>query len=267
MKAGTVVIVGRPNAGKSTLLNNILNQKVSITSPKPQTTTSNIEAVYEDDRGQIIFIDTPGLTKTVLGEKPDVVIYLVDHSRKRGEEENKTLGIVRQFKNVPKILVINKIDIEKPDYKAQYLFLTDEFEKTVEVSAINQTHLGKLLEIIFSYLPEREKLVETKNQVTPLLNMDSKTYIGELIREKVYLFMGQEIPYRVSVVVDEVTERKSGNLYIKARLLTERQQYKEMLIGRNGRKIKQIGSVTRKEIELATTKKVYLDLNVEVSRP
>ena len=263
-KAGTVVIIGRTNAGKSTLLNNLLDKKVAITSPKPKTTKFNIEAVYEDDRGQIVFIDTPGQSDRILSLSVDLVIYLIDRTRKRGEEENKTLGIVRRFKNIPKILVVNKIDIKKPDYNVQYLFLEDEFEKAIEISAIKRTNLKGLLNLIFSYLPERKRIVDTNNLQTPLLNMDSKTYIAEQIREKIFLFMGQEIPYHVKVQIEELSERKNGVLYVKACLLTDRQQYKEMLIGRKGRKIKQIGSVARKELELTRDKKVYLDLTVEV---
>ena len=266
MKVGIVALIGRPNAGKSTLINNLIGKKVSITSPKPQTTRFPIQAVYEDELGQIIFVDTPGLTDEVLSEKVDVVVYLIDHTRKRGEEENKTLGIVRRFKKVPKLLVFNKMDLTLPDYKAHYLFLKDEFTHVVEISALKRLHLRQLVDIIYAYLPEGEPLVDTSKMETPVLNMSSNTYIAELIREKVFLFMGQEIPYHVSVKVDEIAHRDNGAMYVKARLLTNRQQYKEMLIGSSGRKIKQIGSVTRKELELATGRKIYLELSVTVEQ-
>ncbi|MBI3559548.1 50S ribosome-binding GTPase, partial [Candidatus Gottesmanbacteria bacterium] len=145
-KAGVVAIIGRPNAGKSTLLNNLLGHKVAITSPKPQTTRFAIQAVYEDDRGQIIFVDTPGMVGKVvdplsrrinlvaenqLNKDLDLVIYLVDHTRERDLEENKTFGLVRKFQG-PKILVINKIDVARPTHIVQYKFMEEEFDAVVE---------------------------------------------------------------------------------------------------------------------------------------
>lgn len=263
MKAGIVAIFGRTNAGKSTLLNTIVGTKVSITSPKPQTTIFPIEAVYEDDRGQIVFIDTPGLTGNTMSETIDLIVYLVDHTRKRGEEENKILGISRQFKDIPKLLVFNKIDMKEPDYTSHYLFLKDETAETLEVSALNGTHIKNLVARIFEHLPEREKIIDTKDMVTPLVNIDSKVYMAELVREKVFLSMGQEIPYHVRVVTDEITERDNGSLYIKSRIITDSERYRKMLIGAEGRKVKEIGYKTRRELELSTGKKVFIDLTVE----
>lgn len=262
MKAGIVALIGRPNAGKSTLLNTLLKQKVTITSPKPNTTRFPIEAVYEDERGQIIFIDTPGLTNDVLSEKPHVVVYIVDHTRQRGSEENQTLGIVRKFGDIPKILVLNKIDIERPSFRAQYKFLEEEFTDHLEVSGLLGKHLKSLLEVLFTYLPEGEKLVDTEHMITPLLNMDSKTFISELVREKVFLSTGQEIPYKVSVKTHEVTERDNGSMYIRTTITVDNDRHKQMIIGSSGRKIKQIGMMARKELELATGKKIYLELTV-----
>ena len=264
MKAGIVAIFGRTNAGKSTLLNTMLGTKVSITSPKPQTTIFPIEAVFEDERGQIVFIDTPGLTGNTMQEAVDLIIYLIDHTRKRGEEENKILGIARQFKDIPKLLVFNKIDLKEPDYSPHYLFLKDETVETLEVSALNGTHIKSLLTSIFDHLPERDKIIDTKDMVTPLINIDSKTYIAELVREKVFLSMGQEIPYHVRVMTDEIIERDNGSLYIKSRIITDSERYRKMLIGAEGRKVKEIGFKTRREIELSTGKKVFLDLTIEI---
>jgi GTP-binding protein Era len=266
MKSGIVGIFGRTNAGKSTLLNEIIGQKVAITSPKPKTTVFPIEAVFEDENGQIVFIDTPGLTGNTLSESLDLIIYLVDHTRKRGYEENKVIGIMRQFKNVPKLLVFNKIDLEKPDFTSHYLFLKEETEETLKVSAIDGKHVKHLITTIYKYLPERDKIIDTKDMVTPLVNIDSKTYLAELIREKIFLSMGQEIPYHVRVETNEITERKNGTLYIKARILTDTEQHRKMIIGMGAHKVKEIGFKTRKELELSTEKKVFLDLTVEINK-
>jgi GTP-binding protein Era len=260
MKAGYVALIGRTNAGKSTLLNTILQQKVSITSPKPKTTQFSVRAVYEDDRGQIIFIDTPGMSRATLGEDLNAAVYVIDQTRKRGLEENTEIGIMRKLR-CPKILVYNKIDLSKQSYKAQYRFLESEVDTVLEVSAITGVHIKHLLEVIFSYLPEQKALVK-KQKETPLLNIDSKTYISELIREKVFLNTGQEVPYQVKVITDEIKTRKNGTLYIQARLITTNNRYKKMLIGSEGRKIKAIGYQTRKELELSSNKKVYLELTV-----
>jgi GTPase len=277
MKAGIVSIIGRPNVGKSTLLNNLLGHKVSITSPKPQTTRFNLQAVYEDDRGQIIFIDTPGIFGKVedqmakkinpkaeesLNQAIDVVIYMVDHTRERDFEENKALGIVRKVK-APKILVINKTDIRKPTYIVQYKFMEDEFDKVLEISALNRKNLNKILDTVFSYLPEREKLVDTSTLAQPGLNLDSRTFLAEIIREKAFLFLRREVPYSITTVIDDLIERDNGTLYVKARILTSADRYKAMIIGANGTMIKEISMAARKELETASNKKVYLDLTVE----
>jgi len=280
MKAGVVALIGRPNVGKSTLLNNLLGQKVAITSPRPQTTRFPLRAVYEDERGQIIFVDTPGifaktpdlLSKKVnpqaeitLNQGVDLILYLIDHTRKRDLEENKTLGMVRKAEDIPKILVINKIDLKKPNYLAQYKFIEDEVNQVVEISALKRTNLKFLLETIFSFLPERKPLIERK-LATPALNIDSKTFISEIIREKAFIFLRDELPYSLTVVVDEISERENGLLYIKVRILTTNDKYRKMIIGKKAKMVKEIGMAARKELEVATNKKVFLDLKVEVDK-
>lgn len=277
MKYGIVALIGRPNTGKSTLLNNIIGQKVSITSPKPQTTRFPIQAVYEDDRGQIVFVDTPGIfaksdnplakrlnttAESELSKNINLIVYLVDHTRERDVEENRVLGIVRKA-TTPKIMVINKMDIKKPDHMVQYLFMKEEFSEVIEISALMHKNLNNLLTSIFSYLPEGEPLVETKDMAHPGLNMDSKLFVSELIREKAYLFLRKEVPYTITAVVDELVERPNGTLYVKARILTSDDRYKKMIIGNQGYMIREIGMATRKELETATRKKVFMDLTVE----
>lgn len=277
MKVGTVCIIGRPNVGKSTLLNHILGRKASITSPKPQTTRSSLSAVYEDERGQIIFVDTPGifskandsLSKHInpsaeksLKEGVDVVVHMVDHTRTKDREVNRVLGIVRKVK-APKILAMNKIDIKEPSFDVSYKFMEEEHDDTVHLSALTGKNIPELLDAIYAYLPEGKKLVDTTEMVQPALNMDSKTYIAEIIREKAFLFLRSEVPYSLTSIVDEVTERENGTLYIKARILTSADRYKAMIIGKGGRMIKEISMAARKELEIARNKKVFIDLTVE----
>ena len=280
IKIGKVLLIGRANVGKSTFVNNVIGQKVAITSPKPQTTRFSIRALYEEERGKIIFVDTPGIvgkakdflskrinekTLQILNEQVDLVIYMVDQTRKRDFEESKVLGLVRKI-NKPKILVINKIDDPGKSFLPQYKFLEDEFKDVFQISAINKTHVKPLLDKIFEYLPEENKDSEEipPDLVYPILNIDSRIFISELIREKIFLMMGEEIPYTTTVIVDQIIERKNSTTYIKARILTTNDRYKGMLIGKEGRKIKEIGSYARKEIALAINKKVFLDLNIEV---
>jgi len=286
MKNGKILLVGRPNVGKSTFVNNLIGQKVAITSPKPQTTRFPIRAFYQDERGEIIFIDTPGIfgkakdylakkinrnTLQILNEDVDLVIYMIDHTRRRDFEESKVLGLVRQIKK-PKILVINKIDLQEKSYLPQYKFLEEEIKDVFQISSLKKLHLKPLLQKIFDLLPTPHPRGEPQAQPHaggknktgyPLLNLDAKIFIAELIREKVFLMMSEEIPYTTTVIVDQIKERSKKLTYIKARILTTNDRYKKMLIGAAGRKIKEIGSFARKEIALAINRKVYLDLTVE----
>lgn len=290
MKVGTVALIGRPNVGKSTLVNNLVGQKVTITSPRPQTTQFPVYAVLEgeiaspprrggaarnDNQFQIVFVDTPGIfakapnkavnlvAERVLREEIDVILYIVDHTRRRGIEENRVLGILRKIDN-PKILVINKIDQKSPSYLEEYRFLEDEFDTIVEVSALKNKNLPLLIQAIENYLKEGERIVDRSDMPTPAINLDSKLYIAENIREKAFLVLRDELPYKVRVVVDEVTKRDNGVFYIKARIITTAGRYKKMIIGAGGSRIKIIGSMARKELEVATSQKIYLDLKVEI---
>lgn len=286
MKVGTVALIGRPNVGKSALVNNLVGQKVAITSPKPQTTQFPIYAVFENELGQIIFVDTPGIfarlpslrsgvigqakarsinleAERVLKEQINVVLYIIDKTRERGLEENRVLGLVRKL-NVPKILVYNKADIEAPDYTAQYKFMEEEFDSVVHVSALKNQHLPILLSKIFDYLPEGEKTIDRESMPIAALNMDVNLYIQEIIREKCFLKLRRELPYKVRITVDEVRERENESMYIKARIMVPDTHYKKMVIGAGGRMIKEIGLMSRKEFEVASGKKVYLELTVEV---
>ncbi len=277
MKVGTVALVGRPNSGKSTLVNNLVGQKVAITSPKPQTTQFSTYAVYDDPKAgvQIVFVDTPGIfakaynrdinlqAERALKEEIDVILYVVDHTRRRGIEENRVLGILRKI-NKPKILVINKIDKKEKSYLEEYKFLEDEFDQVVEVSALRPLNLPVLVDAILEYLPEGEKMFVREDMPTAAVNMDSKLYIEENIREKAFLVLRDELPYKIRVVVDDKKERPNGMIYIKARIIVADKRYRKMVIGAGGQKIKVIGSMARKELEVATGQKIFLDLTVEV---
>ncbi|MEI7653627.1 MAG: GTPase Era [bacterium] len=284
MKRGTVLIIGRPNVGKSTFVNNVVGTKVAITSPKPQTTRFPIRGVYHDERGEIVFVDTPGIFDKVqdtlsrqinkqtlrsLNTGYHAAIYMVDHTRRRDMEEAKVLGLVRQIK-MPVLLVINKIDFQDKTYMAQYEFMRDEFKEVFLISALKQKHLKPLLDRLFALMPDATQdemdhtLMDTVTH--PILNMDSRIFICELIREKIFLMTGDEIPYTTTVVIDEITPRNRETTYIKGRVLTTDIRYRKMLIGAEARKIKEIGAYARKELELATGKHVYLDLTVEVDK-
>jgi len=194
-KQGKILLIGRPNVGKSTFLNNLIGTKVAITSPKPQTTRFPIKALYENEKGTIIFIDTPGIfgkaedslskrinqnTFQALHEEIDLVIYMVDHSRKRDFEEAKVLGIVRKI-DKPKILVINKIDEPEPTYLPQYKFMEDEFKDVFLISALNQTHVKPLIQRIFELIPEKNRQeggVLSEEQQKPCCNNCTTSWLN-----------------------------------------------------------------------------------------
>jgi len=279
MKEGTVLLVGRPNVGKSTLVNAIIGRKVAITSPKPQTTRFPIRALLQEERGNVVFTDTPGIFShatdtlskkinhtalTTVNNQADIVLYVVDHTRHRDFEESKILGIVRKLKAPHKILVVNKIDVEGDSFLPQYAFLEEEFPESFHVSALQNKHISPLMKRIFELLPEKKADSQPFEGVShPVLNMDSKMFLAELIREKVLLKTGQELPYRCTAVIDSILERGSKLIYIKARILTTDDRYKKMIIGKGGLRVKELGMMARKELELATNKKIYLELTVE----
>jgi len=285
-KYGRVVIVGRPNTGKSTLLNAIMQQKVAITSHLPQTTRKNILAIYEDERGKILFTDTPGVLGKVtdlMGKrvnqevpktlnKAQIIMCLVDISRPKNEEENKVIGLLRKVK-AKKILVYNKIDaaVGSKDHLADYNYLEDEFDKSISVSALKEKNVKGLIKIIFDELPEKNdkeliKEIEIYQQENkPQISMGSKEYVEEIIREKAYLFLREEVPYTIFVGVDKI-EDKEKLIVITATIYTSADRYKKMIIGKNGQKIKEIGYNARKELELMSRRKIYLELTVKTDR-
>lgn len=283
-KYGKVVLMGRPNTGKSSLLNAIMSQKVAITSPLPQTTRKNSRVIFSDERGKILFSDTPGVMgkvddlmgKRINMEAPkelngaDVIICLVDISRPKNDEENKVIGLVRKSK-AKKILVYNKMDVAvgSKDHLPEYNYLEEEFDRVIPVSAIKEKNIKGLINYIFELLPtkknkELEQNIELMENVNkPKMGMNSKEYIAEIIREKAYLFLRKEVPYSINVEVDSVVDKRKLIL-IKARILTNADRYKKMIIGKGGKKIKEIGYNARKELELMSGRKIFLELTVEI---
>lgn len=273
MKSGFAVLIGRSNVGKSTLLNALVGSKIAITTPKAQTTRHNIHGVITEERGQIVFVDTPGilqkkdqLTKKLINKVKeslkdiDVILYVVDPTRSIGDEEKQTLRLVSALKT-PKILVINKIDERRRPYHEHYRDLADQFDSVVEVSAIKGSHVGELKNQIFDRLSEGQ-FYYPAGQLT---NLPNDFWVAELIREKLFLRLRQELPYQTHVEVDSIEDR-DDMIYIEGRILTLDERHKRMIIGKGARGIKEVGQAARKELEAVMDKKIYLDLNVEVDK-
>lgn len=273
-KSGFAVIVGRSNVGKSTLLNSLVGSKVAITTPKPQTTRMPIQGILTDDRGQVVFVDTAGLmqksrdqlTKKLLESVRealtdiDVVLYVVDPTRSIGDEEKFGLRLIENI-DKPKILVINKSDLTGGRaFLDFYRDMAKDFSAVIEVSALNGTHVKTLIDTIFAHLPTGDSHYPDHQ----LTNLPTEKWLAELIREKLFLRLRQEVPYTTHVDVEEVSSRKNGALYVKANIVTTEERYKRMIIGLGGRGIKEIGQSTRNELEEVMQRKVFLDLNVEV---
>lgn len=276
-----VVLLGRPNSGKSTLVNSLLNQKVTITSPKPQTTRKNSTFTFSSPQGCFNIVDTPGiinkvvdtLGKSVNKQAPTAInnayllIYLIDISRPWGEEEQKSLGLARQVA-AKKILVYNKIDkaVGTKNFLAQYNFMEQEFDASISISALKSTHIKSLLNIIFSILPPQDpKTFSVVN--SPLLDTNSNEFISELIREKALLTLRKEVPYTVNVVVNSVDHDITKNIInIVANIETTDERYKKMIIGKGGYMIKKIGTMARKELELISQTHVFLKLEVIINK-
>ncbi len=278
-KSGYVAMVGRPNVGKSTLLNALVNHKVAIVSPKAQTTRSQITALYEDDRGQIFFFDTPGYYDSSKGSRryngiikesiknADLIVYVVDHTRKWGDEDAKVFNQVINS-DKPKILVLNKKDIKHPTNKDLYIIqCEDDMDEIIETSALNNKHIEGLRSLIFKHLPQNNRDNSVDQYVSPLLSQNSHEYLAELVREKIYLHTGQEIPYQTRVQITSIDENIEKNrLKIRGKIIVNNKKYKPMLIGAGAQKIKQISNATAKELHFMTQKDINIKLTVVVEK-
>ncbi len=277
-KSGFVTLIGRPNVGKSTLMNQLIGQKIAITSNKPQTTRNRIQTVYTDERGQIVFLDTPGIhkAKNKLGEymvkvaestlnEVDAVLWLVEPTTFIGAGERH---IAEQLKRVktPVILIINKIDTVK---KEEILLFMDayrkiyDFAEIVPVSALKGVNSDTLLEVIFKYMPYGPMFYDEDT----ITDQPERQIVAELIREKALKCLDEEIPHGIAVAVDQMKYRKDGKLVdIDATIVCERDSHKGIIIGKGGAMLKKIGSAARYEIERLLDTQVNLKLWVKVKK-
>lgn len=279
---GIAAIVGRTNTGKSTLLNRILGEKVAIVSKIPQTTRNIIRGILNEKRGQIVFVDTPGMHKpkhrlgkylNILAEDSargaEVIIHLVDSSERVGEEEEMVVSYLCKSK-APVVLALNKIDLGGK-FIPEYLKLWEEKKgkpiqeladrlAAIPLSALTGTNVNKLLDVLFSLMPVGPQLYPEDM----LSDFPQKLAYADIIREKLFECMRQEVPHSIAVLVVEIIERSSKLTYIRAEIFVERDSQKGMVIGDKGQIVKRVGSLARGELEKLLGKKVYLELEVKV---
>ena len=276
-KSGFVTLIGRPNVGKSTLMNHLIGQKIAITSKKPQTTRNRIQTVYTDNRGQIIFLDTPGINKAKnkLGEymlnvaqhtlnEVDVVLWLVEPTTFVGKNEQYILEQIKKIKT-PVILIINKVDtVEKQElkkaidtYSALY-----SFADIICVSALRSRNLEEVLTTIFGYLEEGPMYYDEDT----ITDQPMRQIVAEMIREKALRLLDQEIPHGIAVTIEQMKRRENGLYDIDASIVCEKESHKGIIIGKKGSMLKRIGSQARKDIEEMLEAKVNLQLWVKVRK-
>ena len=282
-KSGMVAIVGRPNVGKSTLLNAILGEKVSIVSNVPQTTRHQIRGIHTDERGQIVFIDTPGIhvgkdkldkymNRASFGsiDSVEAVIHMVDASEKTGMEEERVISHLNKC-GKPIIVCLNKIDITKGKFVPEYIQLWERLRgipmtqmkdlTLFPLSALKGTNVKKLVDLLFEQMPEGPFLYD-KDIIT---DFPRRMAMADLIREKLFRLMREEIPHSIAVIIEGVQPKKGDVLHIRAAILVERESQKEIVIGKAGAILKQVGSEARKDLEDLVDGKVFLELFVKSS--
>ena len=276
-KSGFVAIVGRPNVGKSTLLNRVVGQKIAIMSDKAQTTRNKIQGVYTTDDAQLIFIDTPGIHKPKhrLGDfmvetaysalrEVDVTLFMISADQKRGKGDDFIIERLRQSQT-PVFLVINKIDKVHPD--ALLAIIEDyssqmDFAEIVPISATEGNNFETLMKLLIDEMPEGPQYFP-EDQIT-----DHPEYfiVSELVREKVLLLTRDEVPHSVAVVVDSMKRDHNDKVHIQATIIVERDSQKGIIIGKGGKMLKQIGTKARLDIEHLLDDKVFLELWVKVQK-
>ncbi len=277
MKSGFVSIIGRPNVGKSTLVNKLIGSKIAIVSDKPQTTRTRIQGILTSEQGQIIFIDTPGMHKPkhLLGEymmkvstrsldEVDLIYYITDVTHPFGPGEQY---IIDQLKNssVPVFLLVNKIDLVDADEIQRFIqpFCSQiKFSECIPISAVKSTNLNELLETTYKYLPEGPLYYPEED----LTDQPVSFIVAELIREKALILTRDEVPHSLAVEIEEFRNQGSGKIYIRAVINTERDSQKGIIIGKKGQMLKQIGEQARADIEKMINTSVYLDLWIKVKK-
>lgn len=276
-KSGFVTLIGRPNVGKSTLMNHLIGQKIAITSKKPQTTRNRIQTVYTDERGQIVFLDTPGMNraKNKLGEymlsvaqhtlkEVDVILWLVEPTTFVGENEKY---IVEQLKKVktPVILIVNKMDtVEQESLNqaiAAYKQLLD-YKKIIPVSALRSRNLDTVIDTIMGELPEGPQYYDEDT----ITDQPMRQIVAELIREKALRLLEQEIPHGIAVTIEQMKRRDNGMYDIDASIICEKASHKGIIIGKNGSMLKRIGSNARRDVEQMLEARVNLQIWVKVRK-
>ncbi len=277
-KTGFVSVIGRPNVGKSTLLNQILGEKISIISDKPQTTRNRIQLIHTDADSQIVFLDTPGIQrpKNKLGEYMlsiskgsvediDIILYLVDTSDSIGSIEKMIIDFLKTT-DAPIILAINKIDMVSKEKLAEIVTMYKEvnmFDEIVPISAKNNDNVDHLLSLIKKMLPEGPRYFPDDY----ITDQPEKFLVQEIIREKALLNLDEEIPHGINVVVESMKERERKKLIdIEANIYVERESHKGIVIGKNGAMMKKIGQEARADIEIFLDSKVNLSLWVKVEK-
>ncbi|MBN1956473.1 MAG: GTPase Era [Anaerolineae bacterium] len=278
-RSGFVAVIGRPNVGKSTLVNRLLGQKIAIVSPKPQTTRTRILGILTREDAQIVLIDTPGLYPAThkLGEvmvatasraipDADVVLFVVDVSVLPTDEDRAIAEMIRDKTEKPLLLVMNKMDClpaeQVQQHSTAYWELAPGHAAWMMTVATDGVNLDKLLDAIIEQLPQGPRYYP-HSQVT---DQTEREIAAELIREQVLRFTHEEVPHSVAVVVNEFKERENGVLYIAADIHVERDSQKGIIIGKEGKMLKRIGAGARKEIERMVGGRIYLDLWVKVSK-
>lgn len=277
-KSGVVAVVGRPNVGKSTLLNFLIGQKLNIISDKPQTTRNRITCILTTEEGQIIFLDTPGLHKprNKLGEymvkvaidslrEVDVILFLVEACHRPGKGDEYVVDLLREAQT-PVFLILNKIDMlsqgELESYEKLYRGLYD-FAEVIPVSAVSGTNVPLILQKLLEYLPEGPQYYP-EDMIT---EQPERFVVSELIREKILELTRDEVPHSVAVEVEEMKERKGKNMvYIRANIYVERESQKGIIVGKGGKMLREIGGKARQDIERLLGCKSFLELWVKVQK-
>ncbi len=276
-KSGFVAIIGRPNVGKSTLINKIIGQKIAITSDKPQTTRSRIQCILTQDDAQIIFLDTPGIHKPKfkLGEymlkaaegtlkEVDAIFFVIDATEKFGGGEKYILERLNTTTK-PVILVVNKVDLIEREKILPIIAEYSErrnFAAVVPISATEGTNIDALIAEAKKFLPEGVQYYPSE-MVT---DQPERLIIAELIREKILHATQDEVPHAIAVDLEELTPRENGTIFIRATIYVERDSQKGILIGKGGAMLKNVGKEARPEIEMLLGAKIFLDLWVKVKR-
>ena len=276
-KSGFATLIGRPNVGKSTLMNHLIGQKIAITSNKPQTTRKRIQTVYTDERGQVIFLDTPGMhrAKSKLGEymvgvanktlgEVDVILWLVEPEKYIGPVDREIAERLAAQKT-PVILIINKMDTVPRERLGEVISAYEQvehFDEIIAVSALRATNVPRVMDAVFKYLPYGPMYYDEET----VTEQPVREIVAEIIREKALRLLSDEIPHGIAVEIESMKERKNGLYDVEAVIICERESHKGIIIGKGGQMLKKIGTQARIDSEEMLGAKINLKLFVKVRR-